>query len=97
MTGTRQRQRSKCRIFADIIKVLESGHGEPVKVTHLLRSANVPYDRLIAYLAQMEKSGLVGRSGDGEASSFIVTHKGRKYLVEFRKLEEFGSVFGVEI
>lgn len=97
MTGIRQRQRSKCRIFADIIKVLESGHGESIKVTHLLHSANVPYDRLTAYLAQMEKSGLVSRSSDGDASSFIVTDKGRRYLVEFRKLEEFGSVFGVEI
>ena len=97
MTGTRQRQRSKCRIFADIIRALESGDGEPVKVTHLLRSANVPYDRLMGYLLQMERSGLISRSSDGEAATFIVTDKGRKYLVEFRKFEEFGSVFGVEI
>jgi predicted transcriptional regulator len=45
---------------------------------------------------RMEQSGLIEilKSGD---SSYLVTKKGKRYLMEFKKLEEFGIIFGVEI
>ncbi|HEY3420929.1 MAG TPA: winged helix-turn-helix domain-containing protein [Methanomassiliicoccales archaeon] len=89
------KHRSRSRIFADILRSIEVG--ENLKITHLLHSANVPHDRLVKYLAQMEKSNLIARSGDGEGTAYTITQKGRMYLVEFKKLEEFSSIFGVEI
>lgn len=89
------KHRSRSRIFADILRAIEAG--ENMKITHLLRSANVPHDRLVIYLAQMEKSNLITKSDGGDGTAIVITQKGRKYLVEFKKLEEFTDIFGVEI
>ena len=90
----RTRHRSRCRIFADILAVLNGG--DQGRVTHILHEANVPYDRLVGYLEQMERLGLIVRP-DGSDAPVVITKKGRDYLVEFRKLEEFSSIFGVEV
>ena len=89
------KHRSRSRIFADILKAIEPG--QAMKITHLLHSANVPYDRLMKYLAQMEKTYLIVRSGEADVTAYIITQKGRNYLVEFKKLEEFSGIFGVEV
>jgi predicted transcriptional regulator len=88
------KQRSKCRIIADILKILEGN--DEVKVTHIIHSANIPYERLNKYLAQMSESGLILESKTGN-SLYSLTPKGKKYLAEFKKLEEFSSIFGVDI
>ena len=89
------KHRSRSRIFADILRSIDVG--ENMKITHLLHSANVPHDRLVKYLDQMEKSNLIARSADGDGPAYLITQKGKKYLIEFKKLEEFSSIFGVEI
>ena len=95
MNNGRTRNRSRCRVYADILRALSEN--KDVKVTHLVHLANVPYDRLMDILDKMEKSGLISHSGEAEGSFCIITPKGQRYLVEFRKLEEFGSIFGVDV
>lgn len=94
MPDRRSRHRSKCRIFADILTALSAG-GE-VRVTRILHDANMPHDRVMGYLDRMELSGLIERTG-GSETEIDITPKGREYLIEFKKLEEFGAIFGVEI
>ena len=94
MAESRQRPRSRCRLYADILRAL--GHRGDVKVTHLLHAVNVPYDRLVSYMDDMEKQGLIDKGGEG-STSYVITQKGLKYLDEFRKLDEFSRMFGVEI
>jgi predicted transcriptional regulator len=89
------KNRSKCRIFADILIVLSEGND--VRITQLVHSANVPYDRLTGYLSQMERSDLIKTSPIDAGGVYEITQKGRKYLIEYRKLEEFSNIFGVEI
>ena len=94
MTGP-QRYRSKGRIFADILRaVQESG---PAKVTHILYKANLSHDRLTKYLGQLESSELIFRVEEGERVAYGITEKGSKFLVEFRRMEEFADAFGLDI
>jgi predicted transcriptional regulator len=87
--------RSKCRIFADILRAIKDS--EQGRVTHLLHKANLSYDRLNYYLGELERSGLINKSADQERFIYSITAKGEKFLVEFAKVEAFGNTFGVEI
>jgi predicted transcriptional regulator len=87
--------RSKCRILADILKAVREA--EQAKVTFLLHKANLSHDRLTYYLTQLEGSGMIKRVEDCEKTYFMITDVGNNYLTEFRKMEEFGDTFGVEI
>jgi len=87
-----QRYRSKGRIFADILRAVEEDGS--AKVTHILYRANLSHDRLTKYLGQLEESGLVVRQ---EGTTYGITDKGRKFLAEFRRMEEFVEAFGLEL
>ncbi len=90
-----QKYRSKGRIFADILRaVAEDG---PSKITHILYRSNLSHDRLTKYLQQLEESELITREQDGERALFSITDKGRKFITEFRKMEEFAEAFGLDI
>jgi len=62
-----------------------------------MHKANLSYDRLLFYLAELEKKGLISKNEGGEKAIFSITLKGKKYLAEFKRFEEFGDAFGVEI
>jgi predicted transcriptional regulator len=88
-------KRSRCRIFADILASIQSE--ERTKITHVIHDANLPHGRLMDYLVKMERSRLIEIVKDGVETYYTITEKGKKYLVEFKKFQEFGDVFGVEI
>ncbi len=88
------KHRSKCRIFADLLRAIESN--ERARVTYLLHEANLSYDRLIAHLTQMERLGLIEKQ-ENEGTCYYATKKGKKYLSEFKRVEEFGDMFGVSV
>jgi predicted transcriptional regulator len=48
-------------------------------------------------MEHMERAGLIDRMPDGEGARVSLTAKGKRYLVEFKRLEEFSRTFGVEI
>ncbi len=87
------KHRSQCRTVADILHTLERCDGE--RITSIVHEANIPYGRLVEHLINMERSGLILRIDKDE--SYKITEKGRKFLVEFRKFEEVGEIFGVRI
>lgn len=86
--------RSKCRIYADILRAVQGT--DQAKVTYLLHEANLSYERLTYHLEKMKKLDLIEKDlkPDGSLS---ITAKGRKYLAEFRNVEEFGETFGITI
>lgn len=87
--------RSKGRILADILKAIQEG-GE-VKITHILYRANLSHDRLTKYLDQLKDAGLVELTSDEDKTSYTITFKGNRFLMEFRRMEEFADAFGLEI
>ncbi|OPY26976.1 MAG: hypothetical protein A4E31_01325 [Methanomassiliicoccales archaeon PtaU1.Bin030] len=90
-----QKYRSKGRIFADILRAVQADG--PAKVTHILYKANLSHDRLTKYLVQLEETGLILKEQDGDRSTYSITEKGTKFLMEFRKMEEFADAFGLDI
>jgi len=69
----------------------------PAKVTHILYKANLSHDRLTKYLVQLEETGLILKEQEGDRSAYSITDKGKKFLMEFRKMEEFADAFGLDI
>ncbi len=87
--------RSKARIFADILRAVSSDR--ETKPTHILYKANLSYDRLTKYLGMLESNGLISKNSDGDKTSYSITEKGRYFLQEFRKVEEFTTAFGLRL
>jgi predicted transcriptional regulator len=87
--------RSKCRIYADILRAVQN-NGQ-AKAAYLMHTANLSHERLMSHLTKMTDLGLIERKMDGELVFFSITQRGRVFLMEFRKVEEFGNAFGVEI
>jgi len=87
--------RSKGRILADILRVVQES--ERAKITHILYKANLSHDRLVKYLDQLEESELVEIIAEDDRTTYSITVKGRKFLMEFRRMEEFADAFDLEI
>ncbi|MDW5563252.1 MAG: winged helix-turn-helix domain-containing protein [Methanomassiliicoccus sp.] len=90
-----QKYRSKGRIFADILRAISES--SPAKVTHILYRSNLSHDRLSKYLQQLEESGLIDKEQEGERAFYSITDEGQKFIVEFRRMEEFAEAFGLDI
>ena len=87
--------RSKCRIYADILHSIQNAEG--AKAAYLLHAANLSYERLMTHLNKMIELGLIEKTNGDEMVKYSITDAGKKYLAEFRKVEEFGNMFGIEI
>jgi predicted transcriptional regulator len=87
--------RSKPRILADILSAIaDEGEAKP---THVMNKSNLSYDRLLKFLGNLEKGGFVERKTEGDKSVYTITDKGRYFLREFRKVEEFTIAFGLKL
>jgi predicted transcriptional regulator len=88
--------RSKTRIYADILDSIlrRGGKSGP---THILLGANLSHDRLVTHLSQLAELGLVVEEADNSDKTFKLTDKGRKFIIEFVKVEKFAEAFGVSI
>lgn len=95
VTNEPSKGRSRCRIFADILRAVQDN--QQARVTYILHEANLPYDRLMNHLGQMESLGLIERSVKDDATYYAPTKKGRKYLAKFKEIEEFSAIFGVDV
>lgn len=87
--------RSKARIFADILRAV--AEEKETRPTHVLYKANLSYDRMTKYLSMLEENGLVERNSEGDRTYYTITDKGRYFLQEFRRVEEFTTAFGLRL
>jgi predicted transcriptional regulator len=88
--------RSKTRIYADIMDTIlrRGGKSGP---THILLGANLSHDRLMKHLNQLNELGLVAEASENGSKIFKLTDKGRKFIIEFVKVEKFAEAFGISI
>ena len=88
--------RSKTRIYADILDSLlrRGGKSGP---THILLGANLSYDRLMKHLSQLMELDLISEDTENGDKVFKLTNKGRKFIIEFVKMEKFAEAFGINI
>ncbi|HDH06803.1 MAG TPA: DUF4364 family protein [Thermoproteales archaeon] len=90
-----KKRRSKLRILADILKVVESENG--ARITQILYGANLSYERLTKYLKELKEKGLLVEREENGVTRYYLTHKGMEFLREFRRISRFAEAFGIEL
>ena len=88
--------RSKTRIYADILDSIlrRGGKSGP---THILLRANLSHDRLMKHLSRLIELDLIYEEAENGDKVFKLTTKGRKFIIEFVKVEKFAEAFGINI
>jgi len=84
--------RSQLKIIVDILDIIEQSENG-VKITDLVRKANVPYVRLTELLDYLLKKHLIENS----EGSYKITEKGASFLAEYRKFSHFAQNLGLDI
>ncbi len=90
--------RSKIRILADMMRVIQNGGEEGAGPTKILYAANLSHDRLTQYIEELLEKGLIqAMEREDNSRVYVLTEKGREFLREFIKVERFSQAFGIEI
>ena len=90
-----EKQRSTLRIYVDILTAAEvEGNAKP---TRILQRANLPHDRMMKHVGELQKRGLLDEVNNGGSRYYVVTPKGKNFVKEVQRAEAFLSAFGVNI
>jgi len=84
-------RRDRMKIYGDVLSVIrtEARTGKII-LTRIQLKTNVPFDRLKAYLSELEELGLIQNG-----SSLKLTEKGQQYVVEYEKVIDFMKRMGL--
>jgi uncharacterized protein len=74
-------RRSKIEIFLDII---QSTSLRPIRLTHIMRDANISHNELKKILGTLESSGLIGSQETLDGKVYQATSEGLKVLEDYR-------------
>ncbi|MGC9071322.1 MAG: winged helix-turn-helix domain-containing protein [Acidilobus sp.] len=94
--ASRSPPRSRLRIYLDLLRSVELEGGK-ARFSHVLSAANVPYERFLGYLAELEERGLVIEERGEDGNYLILTDKGRELLRELKRMEYFLKGFGFSL
>ncbi|ADM27432.1 conserved hypothetical protein [Ignisphaera aggregans DSM 17230] len=86
------RKRNKLLIVMDILETLSR---ESIAPTRLAIHVNMPYDRLINILRELESKGLIKIVDGSHSRSVVLTDKGLKLLEELRRIKNILSEYGL--
>lgn len=84
-------RRDRLKIYGDLLLILfNESRKESIILTHIQRQSNVPFDRLITYLAELRELGLIE-----EKTSLRLTDKGIAYIKEYEMVLDFMKRMGL--
>ena len=84
-------RRDKLKIYGDLLFILHNeAKREKIVLTRVQIRANVPFDRLKIYLAELQELGLIQ-----DETSLKLTEKGRQYLREYETVLDFMKRMGL--
>lgn len=84
-------RRERAAIFGAILAAVEEASAAGRPVSSVATKANLPYDRMSAYLRELEAAGLVHRDGPP-----VLTPQGREMLESYRRWNQMLERFGLE-
>ncbi len=87
-------RRSEINILHDILQLIEK-KGGVAKPTHILYGANLSYKRMVGYLEFLEGKDFIEKIEKSGKTAYKITDKGKRFLLEFRKIEELSTAFGI--
>ncbi len=90
--------RYRLAIIVDVLRSVSENPGG-LKVSEIVRKANVPYTRLSEMLDDLEASGLITKvkGDDNNSAYYIITSKGTKFLKEYERFKRFAENMGIEL
>ena len=89
-------RRSKISILWDILHTIQKKDGK-AKHTHILYGANLSHDRLKGYLEKLLQDGFIEKVDENGKTYYLITMKGREFLLEFKKIQKFSEAFGIDL
>lgn len=91
--------RTHVSIIADILATAKQysyeGYDSGASVTHLVRKANVPHQRLCSIVSLLTHSGLL--QAVPEASKYRISEKGIEFLNAYMEFRGFAEGFGLKV
>jgi len=87
-------RRTKIEIIHDILSAIQKKGGK-IKPTHLLYKSNLSYKKMLEYVDELIKKGMVGEEEIKGKKVYTITDKGTDYIQEFKKIKEFSDSFGL--
>ncbi len=88
--------RDSPQIVADLLITTEQSGQKGIKITHLLRKANLSHSRLTKFVENLTWAGLINKIEYDGKSTFVITPKGRQYLESYQKFSDIAESFGLE-
>jgi len=88
--------RDSSQIVADLLTTTKQYGQEGIKITHLLRKANLSHSRLTKFVENLTWAGLINKIEYDGKNTFVITPKGRQYLESYEKFSDFAESFGLE-
>ena len=89
--------RNSPKIVCDLLTVTQNSGQHGLGVTSLCQKGNLSHTRLQNFLARLTGSGLVNKIEYDGRNTYVITEKGRMFLTEYKKFNEFASDFGLEM
>jgi predicted transcriptional regulator len=84
-------RRDKMKIYGDLLAILNAEpKSQKMILTHIQVKMNVPFDRFKQYLSDLEELGFIESQ-----ESLKLTHKGRRYLEDYRKILDLMDHMGI--
>ena len=89
--------RTHVSIIADILATAKQysyeGYDNGATVTHLIRKANVPHQRLGSIVSALTESGLLYE----ESTKYRISEKGIEFLRAYNEFKGFAEGFGLKV
>jgi predicted transcriptional regulator len=89
--------RTHVSIIADILSTAKQysyeGYDNGATVTHLIRNANVPHQRLSSIVSSLTQSGLLYE----DSAKYRISEKGIEFLKAYSEFKGFAGTFGLRV
>ena len=91
--------RTHVSIIADVLATAKEysyeGYDKGASVTHLIRKANVPHQRLSSIVSQLKQSGLLQEVPS--QSRYKISERGLEFLAAYNNFKGFAESFGLKV
>ena len=88
------KRRGKLEIIHDMLESIQNKSGK-IKPNNLLYKSNLTHSKMKEYLIELMEKGMVEEIFEKDKKMFMLTDKGREFLLEFERIREFSESFGL--
>lgn len=87
--------RNSTKIIADLLQATDQSGYHGIKVTSLLKKANLSHSRLGKFINNLTTAGLITKIIYENKNTFVITSRGKKYLKSYMEFSSITESFGL--